>query len=337
MKYKKIKLVKTKVVKTAVIVAAMFMCLLIGCSKEEDAGQKNGNNLITENTDWQGDSVTEESQEQNSMEETQENREEHMESESTGETQSNQEEQDMQQYPQLKADGASWGLKYLESGMQPWGNEKVDVLAEYNAYFVGDKEEKVIYLTFDCGYENGNTEKILAALEKYEVTGTFFITGNFLEKQQELLKKIVEKGHAVGSHSYTHPDITQLPDEDAFREELDKVKTKFEEVTGEELSMYFRPPEGKCYSETLQLSKEMGYATIFWSLAHVDWNTNNQPDPESAIKTLTERIHPGAIVLLHNTSSTNGEIIDELIGKWIEMGYTIKPLSHLIEQNQTAE
>ena len=235
-------------------------------------------------------------------------------------------------YPELKADGRSWGLSYRESGLQPWGNETPKSLAAYNAYYVGDAGENTIYLTFDCGYENGNTDAILKALENHGVKGTFFVTGAFLEDHADLVNRMIDEGHAVGNHSYNHPNITTL-DEATFREELDSVKKKFQEVTnGAEFSMYFRPPEGRCYSQTLKWSKDMGYATVLWSLAHVDWYTDNQPDPQEAIEKLTARIHPGAIVLLHNTSQTNGEIIDELITKWEEMGYTIKPLSNLTGQ-----
>ncbi len=232
-------------------------------------------------------------------------------------------------YPALKADGRSWGLAYRETGLQPWGNETSKNLAAYNAYYVGDANENVIYLTFDCGYENGNTDAILTALKNHDVKATFFVTGHFLETEAELTKRMVEEGHTVGNHTYNHPDITKL-DEAAFKEELNAIKKKFNEVTGAEISMYFRPPEGKCYSQTLKWSKDMGYATILWSLAHVDWYTDNQPKPQDAIAILTKRIHPGAIVLLHNTSKTNGEILDQLITKWEEMGYTIKPLSDLV-------
>ncbi len=232
-------------------------------------------------------------------------------------------------YPALKADGRGWGLAYRETGLQPWGNETPKNLAAYNAYYVGDANENVIYLTFDCGYENGNTDAILTALKNHDVKATFFVTGHFLETEAELTKRMVEEGHTVGNHTYNHPDITKL-DEAAFKEELNSIKKKFNEVTGAEISMYFRPPEGKCYSQTLKWSKDMGYATILWSLAHVDWYTDNQPGPEDAIAILTKRIHPGALVLLHNTSQTNGEILDQLITKWEEMGYTIKPLSDLV-------
>ncbi len=231
----------------------------------------------------------------------------------------------------LPSDGEGWGLSFGEAGTQPVGNASVEILAQYDAYFIGDAEEKAIYLTFDCGYENGNTEPILDALKKHDVSATFFVVGHFLETAPELVKRMVEDGHTVGSHTYNHPDVTKIPDKQSFQEEMDAVRAKFKEVTDEELSMYYRPPEGKCSSKNMKAAQEMGYSTFFWSLAHVDWDTENQPKPEAAIEKLTARIHPGAIVLLHNTSRTNGEILDELLTRWGDMGYEVRPLAELIE------
>lgn len=231
--------------------------------------------------------------------------------------------------PELQADGEGWGLSFGEQGEQPVGNESVDTLAQYNAYYLGSSEEKVIYLTFDCGYENGNTEPILDALKKHDVQATFFVVGHFLESAPELVQRMVDEGHTVGSHTYNHPDVTTLS-ETAFCEEMDAVRDKFREVTGEELSMYYRPPEGKCSGENMKWAQEMGYATFFWSLAHVDWDADKQPSQKEAMEKLTSRVHPGAVVLLHNTSRTNGEILDELLTKWEEMGYEVRPLEELI-------
>ncbi len=229
----------------------------------------------------------------------------------------------------LTEEGKGWGLSFGESGTQPVGNASPEELKQYNAYFIGDDSEKVIYLTFDCGYENGNTEAILDALKEHNAQGTFFVVGHYLETAPDLVKRMVEEGHAVGSHTYHHPDINTLPDMAAFQEEMDSLRELFTEVTGEELDMYYRPPEGKCGITNLKMAQELGYTTIFWSLAHVDWDVDNQPSHAEAIEKLTDRIHPGAIVLLHNTSQTNGEILDELLTKWEEMGYRFAPLSDL--------
>lgn len=231
----------------------------------------------------------------------------------------------------LTPEGQGWGLAFGESGEQPVGNASVEELEQYNAYFMGSEEEKVIYLTFDCGYENGNTEAILDALDKHGAPATFFVVGHYLETAPELVNRMVEDGHAVGSHTYHHPDINTLADLDAFQEEMDSLKELYSQVTGGELAMYYRPPEGKCGITNLKMAQELGYTTIFWSLAYVDWDVEKQPSHKDALAKLTERIHPGAIVLLHNTSRTNGEILDELLTAWEEMGYSFKPLSSLIE------
>ena len=230
---------------------------------------------------------------------------------------------------ELTLSSEDWGLGFGESGTQPTGNASAEDLAWYDAYFVGDDSEKVIYLTFDCGYENGNTGPILDALKKHNATGTFFVVGHFLESAPDMVKRMVDEGHAVGNHTYHHLDMPTISDMETFQEEMDSVADKFKEITGEELAPYYRPPQGKCNVDNLKKAQELGYCTVFWSLAHVDWNQDNQPGREESIQKLTSRIHPGAVVLLHNTSKTNGEIMDEILTKWEEMGYTFRPLSDL--------
>ena len=224
----------------------------------------------------------------------------------------------------------NWGLGFGPEGTQPTGNVSAAELKKYDAYYVGENSEKVIYLTFDAGYENGNTEPILDALKKHNAPATFFVVGHYLESAPELVKRMVEEGHTVGNHTYHHPDMSKISDQASFQKEMDDVAALFKEVTGKEMVKYYRPPQGK-YSETnLEMAKELGYQTFFWSLAYVDWYQDQQPTKEEAFDKLLGRIHPGAIVLLHSTSQTNGEILDELLTKWEEMGYTFKPLSELI-------
>jgi len=233
--------------------------------------------------------------------------------------------------PETIFESDSWWLSYGDSGTQPRGNAAPADLAWYGAYYVGSSSEKVVYLTFDCGYENGNTELILDALKNHNAKGTFFVVGHFLETEPDLLKRMVDEGHAVGNHTYHHPDMSAITDAAAFQKELDDVADLFHEITGAEISKFYRPPEGKCTKENLRITKSLGYHTIFWSLAHVDWMQDKQPDPQEAIDTLSSRVHPGAIVLLHNTSNTNGKIIDDLLTKWEEMGYSFRPLSDLTD------
>jgi peptidoglycan-N-acetylmuramic acid deacetylase len=150
-----------------------------------------------------------------------------------------------------------------------------------------------------------------------------------LESAPELVKRMVEEGHAVGNHTYHHPDMSAISDRTSFEKELSDVEQLFTEITGTEMASYYRPPQGKYKEENLKMAQEMGYQTFFWSLAYVDWNVDAQPTKEQAFEKLLSRIHPGAIVLLHSTSATNGEILDELLTKWEEMGYTFRPLSDL--------
>lgn len=232
----------------------------------------------------------------------------------------------------LELDSEDWGLGFGEPGTQPVGNASTEDLAWYHAYYMGDGSEKVLYLTFDCGYENGNTEPILDALKKHNAPATFFVVGHFLETEPELVKRMVEEGHAVGNHTYHHPDMASISDMESFGNEVNDVAQLFREITGKELSPYYRPPQGKCNVRNLEMAEELGYYTIFWSLAYVDWNQDNQPSHEEAFDKLTTRVHPGAVVLLHNTSNTNGEILDELLTKWEEMGYSFRPLSELVNE-----
>lgn len=220
----------------------------------------------------------------------------------------------------------NWGLGFGKEGEKPVGNASVAEMQQYNAYYMAEGEEKVLYLTFDCGYENGNTEPILDALKKHNAPATFFVVGHFLETAPEIAQRMVEEGHTVGNHTYHHPDMSKISDPASFQKEMDDVAALFQETTGSELAMYYRPPQGKYNTANLQMAKELGYTTFFWSLAYVDWYQDKQPTKEEAFKKLLGRIHPGAIVLLHSTSKTNGEILDELLTKWEEMGYTFRTL-----------
>lgn len=226
----------------------------------------------------------------------------------------------------------NWGLGFGQEGSQPSGNVSAAELAKYNAYYVGGAQDKVIYLTFDAGYENGNTEPILDALKKHNAPATFFVVGHYLESAPELVKRMVEEGHTVGNHTYHHPDMSSISDKEAFAKEMNDVAALYKEITGQEMTAYYRPPQGKYSTENLQMAKELGYTTFFWSLAYVDWYEDKQPSKEEAFKKLLGRIHPGAVVLLHSTSKTNGAILDELLTKWEEMGYRFGSLDELTGQ-----
>jgi peptidoglycan-N-acetylmuramic acid deacetylase len=223
----------------------------------------------------------------------------------------------------------NWGLGFGTEGKPPTGNASAEELKKYNAYFIGDTTQNTIYLTFDCGYENGNTEPILDALKKHDVKATFFVVGNFLETSPEIVKRMIAEGHTVGNHTYHHLDMSSISSMDAFKKETQDVENLFEQITGTPITKFYRPPQGKYNIENLKMPQELGYHTFFWSLAYVDWYQDKQPTKDEAFGKLLKRIHPGAIVLLHSTSSTNAQILDELLTKWEEMGYTIKPLTEL--------
>ena len=236
----------------------------------------------------------------------------------------------------LQPEAANWGLSFQEEGQRPVGNATVAELQPYHAYYAQDTNEKIIYLTFDCGYENGNTPAILDALKKHQVSATFFTVGTFLEAEPDLVKRMVAEGHTLGNHTWHHPDMSAISTIDAFSEELSSTADAYRQITGEEMPHYYRPPQGKYSTENLQMAKDLGYSTFFWSLAYVDWYQDNQPSKEEAFAKLLGRIHPGAIVLLHNTSSTNATILDELLTRWEEMGYHFGTLQELITQGQPA-
>ena len=223
----------------------------------------------------------------------------------------------------------NWGLGFGTEGKPPTGNASAEELKKYNAYFIGDTTQNTIYLTFDCGYENGNTEPILDALKKHDVKATFFVVGNFLETSPEIVKRMIAEGHTVGNHTYHYLDMSSISSMDAFKKETQDVENLFEQITGTPITKFYRPPQGKYNIENLKMAQELGYHTFFWSLAYVDWYQDKQPTKDEAFGKLLKRIHPGAIVLLHSTSSTNAQILDELLTKWEEMGYTIKPLTEL--------
>ena len=193
-------------------------------------------------------------------------------------------------------------------------------------------DEKVIYLTFDAGYENGNTPAILDALKKHGAPATFFVVGNFLETSPDLTRRILEEGHTIGNHTYHHPDMSRMASLEDFQKELDDNNALCLQITGQSMSPYYRPPQGKYSTANLQMAKDLGYTTFFWSLAYVDWIQEEQPTKEEAFSKLLTRIHPGAVVLLHSTSSTNAAILDELLTKWEEMGYHFAPLSELAQK-----
>ena len=225
----------------------------------------------------------------------------------------------------------SWGLSFRTEGTPPVGPASGAQLAKYDAAYLGDTNQKVLYLTFDAGYENGCTAKILDVLKKHEVPAAFFLVGNYIEKNADLVRQMVAEGHTVGNHTMHHYDMSKLTDKAAFQKELDDLAALYEKTVGQPLPKYYRPPQGIYSEENLRHARELGYKTVFWSLAYVDWNNDSQPTKETAFGKLIPRTHDGAVVLLHSTSRTNAEILDELLTKWKAMGYRFAPIEELFE------
>ena len=228
------------------------------------------------------------------------------------------------------ASNKNWGLSFQTEGQPPTGNASNEELKKMNACYLGDTGQKKIYLTFDAGYENGYTASILDTLQKHNVKAAFFVVGNYIETSPELVKRTVDEGHIVGNHTYHHPDMSKIADKAAFAKELESLEALYKETTGRDMPKYYRPPQGKYSEENLKQASELGYKTFFWSLAYVDWYQDQQPSHEEAFHKLLPRIHPGAVVLLHSTSKTNAEILDELLTKWEEEGYTFGTIDELL-------
>ena len=225
----------------------------------------------------------------------------------------------------------SWGLCYDTE--IPQGPASSRQLFEYNAAYVGDSSKKVLYLTFDAGYENGQTEKILDVLKKHQIPAAFFLVGNYLQRNPGLVQRMVSEGHIVGNHTMHHPDMSKISSKEAFAKELEDLESLYLETVGAPMSKYYRPPQGIYSEENLKMAKELGYKTIFWSLAYADWDNGNQPTRQQAFDKLLPRTHNGAVILLHSTSRTNGEILDELLTNWTEMGYEFRSIDEIFSQN----
>ena len=231
-------------------------------------------------------------------------------------------------FPKALETGA-WGLSFSTQGQSPTAPVNSTQLEKYDAAYIGNTEEKVLYLTFDSGYENGCTEQILDTLKAHNVKAAFFLVGHYMQTNADLVRRMVEEGHIVGNHTMHHPDMSKLSDQAAFSKELQDLESLFTSITGKELPRYYRPPQGLYSQENLSMAKELGYKTVFWSLAYADWDNDAQPTRQQALQKLLPRTHNGAVILLHSTSKTNAEILDELLTAWEEQGYRFATLDEL--------
>lgn len=228
----------------------------------------------------------------------------------------------------------SWYCVRNKEHKQPIADAALRIVEKYDGYYIDhrhgdDAEEKVIYLTFDAGYENGNVEKILDVMKEEDVTGAFFVLKNLILKNGDLIARMIDEGHLVCNHTASHKDMTKCASLEEFKAELDCLEDIYFEVTGQKLAPYYRPPEGKFNEESLQYAKELGYKTVFWSFAYADWDNARQMAPEEAKKKILDHVHNGEVMLLHPTSATNAAILRDVIRALKAEGYRFGTLDEL--------
>lgn len=228
-----------------------------------------------------------------------------------------------------KSECLSWYCMRTKDHKRPTLPSEFGFINEYNGWFLGsDQDDKVVYLTFDAGYENGNVEKVLETLDRENVKGAFFILSNLIDRNTELVCRMFEGGHTVCNHTSKHRNMSGYS-MDEIKSELETVEKMCFERTGHEMSKYFRPPEGKFSRQMMNWLDDLGYKTVFWSFAYADWDNGKQPDTASAKKKILDNIHPGAVLLLHPTSATNAEILGDVIRELKNSGYRFGTLDEL--------
>ena len=217
----------------------------------------------------------------------------------------------------------AWGLgASVDSTGRPV--DAVNAEAKYSenhGLFVGDAEHKRLWLTFDEGYENGYTEKILDVLAEKNVRAVFFVTYDYARDNPELIRRMINEGHTVGNHTWSHPSLPECSAEE-MRRELSDTHDYIKREFGYDMYV-MRPPKGEFSERVLECAKDLGYTTVLWSFAYYDWDTDRQPDPTEAYEKITTKVHPGAVYLLHAVSKTNTEILGGVIDYWRENGYSI--------------
>ncbi len=223
-----------------------------------------------------------------------------------------------------------FGFKKSKNGQLPSINEEgfKSIVDRHGAVFLGDTTKKELYLTFDNGYENGFTPKILDTLLAKKVPAIFFVTGHFVKEQPELLKRMAKEGHLIGNHSWSHPDMTTVPNQ-KIKDELTKVSDAVQQVIGQANMRYLRPPRGIFSDRTLAVTKDLGYTNVFWSVAYRDWDTKVQRGAKYAYDNVMAQLHPGAVILLHSVSKDNAEALGTIIDEARKQGYEFKSLDQL--------
>lgn len=198
--------------------------------------------------------------------------------------------------------------------------EILKLLADHNAFYVLPNAENKVYLTFDEGYELAYTPQILDILKANNVKAAFFITGQYIKSQPELVKRMHAEGHLVCNHTVNHSNLSRLSAE-SIKNEIMDLDQKYADLTGSKMAPYIRPPTGMYSEQSLEVTKELGYTTVFWSIALNDWDPAKQPGAEYSYKYVTDHIHPGAVILLHAVSQSDTEALDRIIKDLQAQGY----------------
>lgn len=223
-----------------------------------------------------------------------------------------------------------FGFKKSKDGQLPSIAQEgfKNIIEKHGAIFLGNTERKELYLTFDNGYENGHTVRILDVLKEKKVPAAFFVTGHYIRDQAGLINRMVNEGHLIGNHSWSHPDMTQISSV-RLKEELEKVKLEVAKLTGQKEMKFVRPPRGIFSERTLAVSSELGYTHVFWSIAYKDWDTKAQKGWNYAYEKVMAQLHPGAVILLHSVSEDNAEALGKIIDDARQKGYEFKSLQQL--------
>ncbi len=223
-----------------------------------------------------------------------------------------------------------WYCVHAKDHQRPRVDGSLSYIEKYDGYYIGsDEDDKVIYLTFDAGYENGNVGRILDVMKQEQVSGAFFILGNLIERNPDLVQRMEEEGHLVCNHTDRHRNMTTFATKEEFSEELKRLEQRYFDLTGKSMAPYYRPPEGTFDERTLKYASELGYKTVFWSFAYADWDNEKQPDPKEAKEKILSNIHNGAVLLLHPTSETNAKILGDVILELKQAGYRFGTLDEL--------
>lgn len=215
----------------------------------------------------------------------------------------------------------AWGFRRMKDNVQPeFASQYIKVLDDYEGIYVGNKEEKRIYLTFDEGYENGYTDDILDTLKEKEVTVAFFVTMPYVKQNPDLIKRMIDEGHIVGNHTVNHPSMPSVTNDEKLKEEIMGLHNYMVENYDYEMT-YLRPPKGEYSERTTKISRDLGYSTVLWSSAYDDWDVNKQGRLDYARKMILNYLHNGCVMLLHAVSKDNTELLGEMIDEIQNRGY----------------